>query len=87
MRATELQSYRTPKARTTEPQNFGGRKTEDREPSEARGRYRAEALAHMPIPRINHVAQGFIPASECGITTNQGNRPWGHPITPKSSKI
>ena len=24
---------------------------------------RAEALAYMPIPRINHVVQGFIPAN------------------------
>ena len=28
---------------------------------------RAEALAYMPIPRIDNVAQGFIPASGCGI--------------------
>jgi len=27
-----------------------------------------EALAYMPIPRINNVAQGFIPASGRGIT-------------------
>ena len=56
----KILSSRRPEDRATE-----GRKqrTEDR----ARNRqwlevFRAEALAYMPIPRINKVAQGFIPA-------------------------
>jgi len=57
-----------PEARGPGGQGTECQRTEVRDQRSETERCRAEALAYMLIPRINHVTQGFIPAGAGCIT-------------------